>query len=116
MQRIEEFLNENEVPDWASSLTASREDRFAGEVGFSAATFEWPSVPKSPSPSRFQLGPLDVIFPKGELTLISGATGSGKTALLGALLGGQSCILEFPPPFPHRDVRNALHIWRCLDQ
>jgi ABC-type cobalamin/Fe3+-siderophores transport system ATPase subunit len=38
----------------------------------------------------FELGPLDITFPKGKLTLVSGATGSGKSALLAALLGGQS--------------------------
>ena len=89
MQRIEEFLNERDVPEWASSLTASRDASSTDKVGFSAGMFEWPTVPKSPSsPSCFQLGPLDIIFPKGKLTLVSGATASGKSALLAALLGG----------------------------
>jgi len=89
MQRIEGFLRESEVPTWASSLTASYDDRHTDEIGFAAATFQWPSLPKSPStPSRFELGPLDITFPKGKLTLVGGATGSGKTALLAALLGG----------------------------
>jgi ABC-type transport system involved in cytochrome bd biosynthesis fused ATPase/permease subunit len=36
---------------------------------------------------RFQLRDINVIFPDGELTIVTGATASGKTALLRALLG-----------------------------
>ena len=91
MQRIEEFLNEPEVPDWASSLQdpASAETR-PDEIGFVNGTFEWDIAPRS-EPSRFTLGPLNVKFPKGKLSLVSGPTGSGKSALLNALLGGRSC-------------------------
>lgn len=91
MQRIEAFLAEDEVPKWASSLTASESGPAPHDIGFAAATFQWQVPPQSPSVSaRFELGPLDVLFPEGKLTLISGATGSGKTAMLLALLGGQS--------------------------
>lgn len=89
MQRIEAFLNEPEVPEWASSLKmpASMRASGQGEIGFDNAAFEWDASPKD-TPSRFELGPLDVKFPMGKLTLVSGATGSGKSALLAALLGG----------------------------
>ncbi|KAJ7103247.1 P-loop containing nucleoside triphosphate hydrolase protein [Mycena belliarum] len=97
MQRIESFLAEEEVPEWASTLTAPKPDSPVGDIGFSAATFEWQvpsqSTPPRTSPTtRFQLGPIDVIFPEGKLTLVSGATGSGKTALLLALLGEMHCV------------------------
>ena len=36
---------------------------------------------------RFELRDINVLFPEGELTLITGPTASGKTALLMALLG-----------------------------
>ncbi|KAF7311117.1 P-loop containing nucleoside triphosphate hydrolase protein [Mycena chlorophos] len=91
MQRIEAFLLEDEVPKWASTLKTEEEERPSSmDIGFESAVFEW-QVPSetSPTAARFQLGPLDVIFPKGKLTLVSGATGSGKTALLSALLGGK---------------------------
>ena len=39
------------------------------------------------SERRFQLNDISVIFPEGELTVITGPTASGKTALLMALLG-----------------------------
>ena len=89
MQRIEAFLGETEVPDWASAFKmpagASRGAR--DEVGFDGASFEWDVAPKDTT-ARFTLGPLDLRFPKGKLTLVSGATGAGKSALLASLLGG----------------------------
>lgn len=99
MQRIEDFLNEEEVPEWASSLTAPYRNKPFEDVGFSAATFEWPSGSISQG-AQFVLGPLEVTFPKGKLSLVSGATGSGKSALLSALLGGwflssaNTCFLQ----------------------
>jgi ABC-type uncharacterized transport system fused permease/ATPase subunit len=91
MQRIESFLGEVEVPAWASSFKIFDSDIHnpSTEIGFSTAIFEWHSVSKSDSsPARFRLGPLDINFPRGQLTLISGLTGSGKSAMLLALLGG----------------------------
>ena len=77
MQRIESFLREDEVPDWASSFAASAEPKQVDDIGFMNATFEWytPSTQTSGN-APFRLGPLDLRFPKGKLTLIAGATGA----------------------------------------
>lgn len=95
MQRIEHFLDENEVPEWASSMKTSESGSHPvseHKIGFEKASFEWHGLPKAASSqSRFQLGPLDICFPKGKLTLVSGSTGSGKSALLAALLGEMHC-------------------------
>lgn len=96
MQRIEHFLSESEVPEWASALktaeSGSQPDTTT-DVAFEQGTFEWHASPQAAlSPSRFQLGPLDVSFPEGKLTLVCGPTGSGKSALLAALLGEMNCI------------------------
>jgi ABC-type siderophore export system fused ATPase/permease subunit len=92
MQRIEEYLEEEEVPDWASSLKMTISSRTpSDEICFRSSSFTWATSSGSASPlTGFQLGPLDINFPKGKLTLVSGATGSGKSALLLALLGGKS--------------------------
>lgn len=91
MQRIEKFMIESEVPEWASSLQYSPcPDHHLSLAITKNATFKW-----SPDldDDDFVLGPINVSFPPGELSLIIGNTGSGKTSLLLALLGGkrQSC-------------------------
>lgn len=89
MQRIEKFLAEVEVPDWASSLKMSGKPSVSSNaIGFEDGVFEWDVAPRDVQ-SRFRLGPLNIKFPKEKLTLVSGATGSGKSALLAALLGGE---------------------------
>jgi ABC-type uncharacterized transport system fused permease/ATPase subunit len=96
MQRIEHFLKEDEVPGWASTLSGTsadpviKRDAEDVEIGFAEASFEWKEASSTDAvPARFHLGPLDIVFPAGKLTIVSGATGSGKSALLVALLGGQ---------------------------
>lgn len=91
MQRIEHFLREDEVPDWASSLSAVPVAP-SNDIGFSSATFRWESDGLSDGLGKFQLGPLDVLFSKGRINLVSGPTGSGKSALLAALLGEMQCV------------------------
>lgn len=112
MQRIETFLKEDEVPDWATTLKRNTADqkplppipsmlpqssqfgrgkgkeRDEMRVGFEKGIFTWSSITRGHLHTPFKLGPLNLNFPTGELSLISGATGSGKTALLLSLLGG----------------------------
>ena len=113
MQRVETFLKEDEVPDWASSLKVKPTDRKPlpplpstpsqpsqigpgkGKrkdermVGFENGIFTWSSIARGRLHTPFKLGPLNFNFPIGKLSLVSGATGSGKTALLLSLLGGK---------------------------
>jgi ABC-type multidrug transport system fused ATPase/permease subunit len=171
MQRINAFLAEEEVPDWASSLKRSTMTATSdpdGRIGFENATLEWhhldgkvrepfgnmktygepggigalieEMVPDEdihprldlgqpllgeaeagiPEPVRviqmegemeaarnpnertkqqqqqpFKLNNVTVFLPPGKLTLVTGNTGSGKTAFLVGLLGGELSLLIF---------------------
>jgi len=104
------------VPDWVSSLKSTPDGRslLPAKIGFEKATLQWntgkqsdvkpagdakKTSARSPSTTngtiaieqeevpRFSLTDLDVVFPIGKLSLITGPTGSGKSAILTALLG-----------------------------
>jgi ABC-type siderophore export system fused ATPase/permease subunit len=106
MQRIEDFLREEEVDDWACSLSAPIKNQHNDNVkehpltvGFSNAVFRWPGMRSTTdtAPSLFQLGPLNDTFPPGGLSIVTGPTGSGKSAFLAALLGGLFFRHSFMP-------------------
>lgn len=67
------------------------------EIGFSDAVFEWNRPPNDSTefPGAFRLGPLDFCFPLGRMSLITGATGSGKSAMLASLLGGGPSLTNY---------------------
>ena len=124
LKRIEDYLNEEEVPTFVSSLKTSSKpvpaDSTEGKIGFIDASFQWnagnkdkdaskdkdkkkadvkPSteallvvVEEEPVEARvFELNNISFVFPPG-LTIVTGATGSGKTALLMSLLGELNII------------------------
>ncbi|CAE6506129.1 unnamed protein product [Rhizoctonia solani] len=101
MQRIQTFLNETEVEDWASSIKRTDEaldtEVVSNRIGLQDATFIWhlnPSEAEDPvkSHANFKLADITLEFPLGRLTLITGATGSGKSSILAALLGEMMCV------------------------
>jgi len=104
MRRIEAFLAEDEVEDWVTSLkreTPDAETSTSQKVGFENASFQWHPPHQSSqkadlSPQQpaneghiFTLHDVSAEFPIGKLSLITGSTGSGKTSILNALLGGK---------------------------
>jgi ABC-type multidrug transport system fused ATPase/permease subunit len=78
LKRLQEYLDAPEV-------TPYRED--GADVSFEKATIAWPSDEKLEDSERFVLRGLDVTFPKGELSVIYGQTGTGKSLVLSAILG-----------------------------
>ncbi|KAK4688623.1 hypothetical protein P7C73_g1481, partial [Tremellales sp. Uapishka_1] len=120
VKRIEDFLNEEEVPDWVCSLKRPIEalSSAPAKIGFENATFKWnsgkqaetsssdkaiiPTIvePSSPAstddtavvPVVFSLSDLNLNFPIGKLSIITGPTGSGKSAVLTALLGEMELV------------------------
>ena len=85
--RIETFLR---TPELEQVLNVSPK----GSVSFRDAHIAWPSDEKKNHeekqarlPQRFALTGLNIEFPVGELSLIHGETGSGKSLMLAAILG-----------------------------
>lgn len=78
VKRIDAYLKGAEIDE-----TIKESD----EVTFDNATIAWPADEKDEDPDKFVLRNIDVTFPKGELSVISGKTGSGKSLMLAAILG-----------------------------
>lgn len=101
LRRINSFLDEDEVPhtsnfeglDEAHVPHRDISDEDSKKIGFNNATFKWHTdtthgeTANEDAVTSFFLRDLDVMFPLGELSIVCGSTGSGKTSLLLALLG-----------------------------
>jgi ABC-type multidrug transport system fused ATPase/permease subunit len=75
-------------------------------VSFKGATIAWPSDNVEHEEEQFQLRNLDIDFPKHELSVISGKTGSGKSLLLASIFGEADCLegqLTVPRPPPSHE-------------
>ncbi|ROW07733.1 hypothetical protein VMCG_03549 [Cytospora schulzeri] len=78
VKRIEEYLSSPEIGNIASE---------SDEVTFDNASIAWPADDTLDDEERFVLRDVTVKFPKGELSVISGKTGTGKSLMLAAILG-----------------------------
>ncbi|KAI0634381.1 hypothetical protein C8Q77DRAFT_1056057 [Trametes polyzona] len=115
LDRIASFLDEEEVDQQASTLKKGSSPQTVEESGVKIidGTFRWNrstskskdtpasasqgTTPASSATSDstdgvFELKDINVTFPEGRLTLVTGPTASGKTALLMALLGELTTI------------------------
>lgn len=88
VDRVEEYLNEPETAKY-EQLQADVVDA-QGEplIGFDNGTFSWGNL----DTDDFKMIDLDVHFKIGQVNVIIGPTGSGKTSMLMALLGEMSLI------------------------
>lgn len=85
--RIQDFLNEPETLKYNQISTPGPSDP---TIGFRDALFAYPGHEEDgddEEAERFRLGELDLSFPTGKLSLITGPVGSGKTTLVLSLLG-----------------------------
>ena len=129
--RIDDFLKEEEVPDWVSSLKR-KHDMPDGptKIAFERATLRWNTGAQpeastngesatnsnSTQPTEgaetsstavsteevFELSNVNVEFPLGKLSVVTGPTGAGKTAMLIGLLGEMDLVegKTFLPKYP----------------
>ncbi|CAE6493905.1 unnamed protein product [Rhizoctonia solani] len=109
LRRIDKYLSATEIAEIRSIQDTQLED----SIKLVSATISWPqarfggtssasSVAPTPK-ARFTISDLSLEFPDGELSLVCGKLGSGKTLLLLALLGeadilaGQLIAPRSPP-------------------
>ncbi|KAK4158804.1 92fa4e65-f2b9-41ea-8f4e-0e0d5e2b8a44 [Cladorrhinum sp. PSN259] len=78
IKRIEEYLNSPDV---------EKVSKDSNEVAFDNVSIAWPANEDTPEAERFVLRDINIKFPTGELSVISGKTGTGKSLVLAAILG-----------------------------
>lgn len=87
LDRVDDFLREPELTKYDQLLQPRGPD--SPEIGFEQALFSWNVNNHN---NDFKLRDLDVSFKVGQLNVVIGATGLGKTSLLLALLGEMDLI------------------------
>lgn len=96
VDRVEEFLKEGETDKYRQLKTLPEDDEEDHPlIGFKDASFTWGTktpVDEGGSSSVFTLSNLNIEFIPTKLNIIVGATGSGKTSILMALLGEMTHI------------------------
>ncbi|WYZ44130.1 hypothetical protein EsH8_VII_000566 [Colletotrichum jinshuiense] len=99
VKRMQDYLN---GPEKTQTVTEGP------DVAFENATIAWPVDDEVKEEDRFILRNVNVTFPAGELSVISGKTGSGKSLMLAAVLG-ESDLLSgtiYAPKAPSASERN----------
>ncbi|KAI8821981.1 ABC transporter type 1, transmembrane domain-containing protein [Fimicolochytrium jonesii] len=91
MQRIKEFLAEEELERYEKGKEVATTAPLAADqaIGIHGGSFTWEAdeTETTKKRKRFSLKNLELSFPPGQLSLVCGTTGSGKTSLMMALLG-----------------------------
>ncbi|CZS93813.1 related to bile acid ABC transport protein [Rhynchosporium agropyri] len=111
VDRVEEFLNEEETDKYEQLRHDNLDEDGDQMVGFKNATFSWGGKedPTDESiSSAFRLMDMDIKFEIGQLNIIAGPTGCGKTSLLMALLGEMTLVkgkVFLPGGYSREDVR-----------
>lgn len=110
VDRIEEFLSEEETEKYVQLAHNSANQAEEPKIGFQHATFTWAGKQShgKDGSKAFRMIDLDVMFRIGELNIIAGPTGSGKTSLLMALLGEMTILngsVMLPSGHSREDLR-----------
>lgn len=85
---VDAWVSVKRLDNYLKGAEISKVTKEADEVTLDNASIAWPSDNQDEEdPDRFVLRNVNITFPKGELSVISGKTGSGKSLMLAAVLG-----------------------------
>jgi ABC-type multidrug transport system fused ATPase/permease subunit len=116
VDRVDEFLNEDETEkyDQLKPADSYRDADDNGDlmIGFENATFTWgnkQSAIGTDFSEGFRVVDLSIKFHLGQLNIIAGPTGSGKTSMLMALLGEMTLLkgsVFLPGGYSREDLKS----------
>jgi ABC-type multidrug transport system fused ATPase/permease subunit len=90
VDRVEEFLSEPDTEKYIQLRHSEDEDENRPTIGFVRGNFTWGG--RGEDDEAFRLRDLNLQFQPKQLNVIAGATGSGKTSMLMALLGEMTLL------------------------
>ncbi|RPA83475.1 P-loop containing nucleoside triphosphate hydrolase protein [Ascobolus immersus RN42] len=107
---IDALVSAKRIEDYFKSEDKRNDIQDGETIGFKQADIRWPAdldEGKAPEETAFVLKNVDLEFPQGKLSLITGKTGSGKSLLLSALLGEADILAGTAtvPAAPKREER-----------
>ncbi|RPB21589.1 P-loop containing nucleoside triphosphate hydrolase protein [Terfezia boudieri ATCC MYA-4762] len=98
---LDAVVSSKRIQDYLHSAEKVPYTKFADEIAIRDACIAWAADGNEDAKDRFVLREVNIDFPKHELSLVSGKTGSGKSLLLAALLGEADLLkghVELPEP------------------
>lgn len=114
---LDAIVSATRVQEYLDSPERVEETKPGDAVSFNSTTIAWPSDDPETEENQFTLRNLNLVFPKKQLSVVSGRTGSGKSLLLASMIGeadilGGELLVPKPPPAAERyDALANRHNW-----
>jgi len=87
LQRIKKFLGRKEISNQSSSNLSEPTEKEQPAISLYYQRAQWPTDSETEKTGNFVMKSLELEIRKGTVNMVVGTTGSGKTALLNAILG-----------------------------
>lgn len=100
---LDAMVSANRVQEYLDAPERTEYSKPGDTISFKDATIAWPSDRPEEEDQQFTLSNLNLSFPKKELSVISGRTGSGKSLMLASIIGEAEVLagtLTVPKPPP----------------